>query len=29
LPVTGAERHGLVIQKAGADHVESAAARRP
>jgi len=28
-PVNDAERHGLVIQKAGVDRVESPAARRP
>jgi len=28
-PVTGAERHGLVVQKAGAGRVELPAARHP
>ncbi|GAA7760094.1 lipoprotein [Cupriavidus sp. TKC] len=29
LPVSGVERHGLVVEKTGAEHVASPAARRP
>ncbi|EKZ97979.1 MULTISPECIES: hypothetical protein [Cupriavidus] len=29
LPISGVERHGLVVEKTGAEHVASPAARRP